>query len=62
MAAAKRKPVTPKFPGANVSGKMLFRVNPRTEVYVDKNSTPEQLKAIKERYNPSNSEKIKLFE
>lgn len=52
----KRKVEKPKFPGPDLSGKMLFRVNARTQVYVNKNSTPEELEAIKAKHNTLNVE------
>ena len=52
----KRKVEKPKFPGANVIGKKLFRVNSRTQVYVDENSTPEELEAIREKHNTLNTQ------
>lgn len=52
----RRKTDKPKFNGPDLSGKMVFRVNARTQVYVDKNSTPEQLEAIREKHNTLNTQ------
>ncbi len=51
IMANDRKIENPKFPGADVSGKKLVNVNPRTRVYVDKNITEAELEKIKAKYN-----------